>query len=87
MMGCDGLTNTKMAEAFIERGAMAYIGWTGPVSADHTDTATQQLMKHLISENKTIATAITETLNEVGKDPAYGSTMSYYPALAGECKP
>jgi hypothetical protein len=84
MMGCQSLTNTKMAEAFIEKGAKAYIGWTGLVSADHTDAATQQLLKHLIVEKKTIATAITEVLTEVGEDPTYGSTMSFYPTQAGE---
>ena len=87
MMGCESLTNTKMAEAFIEKGAKAYIGWTGLVSADHTDAATQQLLKHLIVEKKTMATAITETLTEVGKDPTYESTMSYYPSQAGEYRP
>jgi len=87
MMGCESLTNTKMAEAFIEKGARAYIGWTGLVSADHTDAATQQLLKHLIIEKKTIAIAITEVLTEVGEDPTYGSTMSYYPTQAGEYRP
>lgn len=83
MMGCESLANTKMAEAFIEKGARAYIGWTGLVSADHTDAATQQLLKHLITEKKTIATAIAETFAEVGDDLTYGSAMSYYPTQVG----
>jgi hypothetical protein len=87
MMGCESLANSNMAEAFIEKGAKAYIGWTGLVSADHTDAATQQLLKHLITEKKTIATAVTEISTEVGNDPTYGSTMSYYPPQAGEYKP
>jgi hypothetical protein len=84
MMGCDALANTKMAEAFIQKGAKAYIGWTGPVSASHTDAATQQLLKHLVSEKKNIGTAVTETLDEVGNDPDFGSTIAYYPLEAHE---
>jgi hypothetical protein len=84
MMGCDGLANAKMAEAFIEKGAKAYIGWNGLVSTDHTDFATQQLLMHLIAEKETIGTAITETMSEVGNDPAYGSVLSYYPMQAGD---
>ena len=37
MMGCNGLTGIQMAEAFVEKGAKAYIGWDEHVSADHTD--------------------------------------------------
>jgi hypothetical protein len=84
MMGCDGLTNTKMAEAFINKGAKAYIGWTGPVSSDHTDAATQRLLEHLIFQNQNISTAINETLAEVGDDPVYESTLSYYPFEVSE---
>jgi hypothetical protein len=86
VMGCDGLANGKMAEAFIEKGAKAYIGWNGLVSTNQTDFATQQLLIHLITEKKTIGTAITETMSEVGNDPTYGSAMSYYPTQAGDYK-
>jgi hypothetical protein len=84
MMGCDGLTNTRMAEAFIEKGAKIYIGWTGLVSAEHTDAATQQLLSHLLNEKKTVEKAVEDTLSEVGRDPTYGSTLSYYPTAAGQ---
>jgi hypothetical protein len=87
MMGCDSLANTKMAQAFIQKGAKAYVGWTGPVSAQHTDTATQQLLKHLVSEKKTLGTAVAETLSEVGNDPDFGSTIAYYPQEAEQYKP
>jgi hypothetical protein len=87
MMGCDTLANTKMAQAFIQKGAKAYIGWTGPVSAPHTDSAAQQLLKHLVSEEKNIGTAVKETLDEVGNDPDFGSTISYYPLEADQYTP
>ena len=79
MMGCEGLNNTKMAEAFVEKGAKAYIGWGDSVSAYHTDTATIQLLKHLITEKQTVEQAVENTMKEVGPDPAYNSILLYYP--------
>jgi hypothetical protein len=85
MMGCEGLRNTvekdaiAMAEALIKKGAKVYIGWSGDVSATHTDRATIQLLNHLITEKQTIKQAVTETMKEVGPDPADGSILLYYP--------
>jgi len=79
MMGCNGLTYTYMAQAFIEKGAKVYISWNGSVSASHTDQATTQLLKHLITEKQTIKQAVTETMNEVGPDPESGSVLRDYP--------
>ena len=79
MMGCEGLNNTKMAEAFIQKGVEVYIGWKGAVSASHTDQATTQLLQQLIIEKQTIKKAVTETMKEVGPDPAYASLLLYYP--------
>lgn len=78
-MGCDGLKYTSMAEAFIEKGAKVYIGWNGPVSAHHTDTATEYLLRKLIEEKLTIKEAVKETMKEVGPDRIYNSTLSFYP--------
>jgi hypothetical protein len=78
-MGCEGLTNTKMAEAFIEKGAKAYIGWSQSVSASHTDQATIYLLTHLLIEKQTIEQAVENTMKEIGPDPAYSSVLLYYP--------
>ena len=79
MMGCEGLNNTKMAEAFIQKGAKAYIGWKGAVSASHTDKATITLLQHLITEKQTIRQAVENTMKEIGPDPTYKSILQYYP--------
>jgi len=79
MMGCEGLSNTKMAKALVEKGAKVYIGWSGDVSATHTDQATTQLLNHLITEKQTIKQAVTETMKEVGPDPVDESVLHYYP--------
>jgi hypothetical protein len=82
-MGCSGLMDTSMAEAFIEKGAKVYIGWRESVLSDHSDQATELLLRHLITENQTIEQAVTETMNEVGSYP--NPTLAYYPPEAGNC--
>lgn len=79
MMGCDGTTTQSMAEAFIQIGAKVYIGWDGPVIPQYIDVATIKLLEHLVLEKQTIPEAITRTVDEVGKDPYYQSTLRYYP--------
>jgi len=79
MMGCEGLADSVMAEAFVEKGAKVYISWSGLVSASHTDQATVELLKHLVTEKQTIKQAVTETMEKVGPDPVDGSILLYYP--------
>jgi hypothetical protein len=79
MMGCEGLNNTRMAEAFIEKGAKVYVGWTSSVSASYTDQATAHLLQHLIAEKQTIKQAVDNTIEEVGPDQTYNSQLIYYP--------
>jgi len=79
MMGCDGLRYPSMAEAFINKGAKAYISWDKGVLASHTDTATIHLLQRLVIEKQTIEKAVTETNKEVGPDPQDGSIIQYYP--------
>ena len=78
-MGCDGLRYDTMAEAFIQKGAKAFISWNGSVSIDHTDEATVSLLRHLITEHQTVEDAVMQTMNEVGPDPADRSILLFYP--------
>jgi len=80
MMGCEGLKKTDMAKALIEKGANVYISWNGSVTSEHTDKATDQLLRNLIFKNQTIGEAINNTMNTAGPDPDYHSLLSYYPS-------
>jgi len=82
-MGCDGLRYNTMAEAFIQKGAKAYVSWNGSVSIGHTDDATISLLRHLITEHQTVEEAVQHTMNEVGPDPADNSILLFYPNRAG----
>lgn len=68
MMGCYGLTFTKMAEAFTEKGAKAYINWNWTVSSNHTDQVTTHILDSLVVKKQTIKQAVAETMKEIGHD-------------------
>ncbi len=84
MMGCNGLTYTDMAEAFIGKGAKVYISWSNAVLASHTDVSTVKLLQHFLIEKRTLQESVSEMFKEVGADPAYKSTLVYYPPEAGD---
>jgi hypothetical protein len=79
LMGCDGLRSHETAEAFLDRGARAFVGWSGPVSAAHTDAATERLLEKLLIEAQPIGDAIAQTAAEVGPDPSYGAELRVLP--------
>jgi len=83
-MGCNTLVPGKeqLAEAFISKGAKAYIGWNGYVGDSDTDSQTIQLLKNLFTYNETID----EAVNGDGGlwDITYGSKMTYYPNAAAD---
>jgi hypothetical protein len=81
--GCDGLNNTAMAEAFLQKGAKVYIGWDKAIFFSHTDAATGQLLRYLLEEKQTIKQAVENAMRAVGPDPAENSTLTYYPLQAG----
>ena len=86
MTGCEGLADTGMAEAFIQKGTKVYISWSGPVLASHTDQTTTYLLKQLITQKQTIGKALIETTKAVGPDPAYHSLLLVLPEEAWEYK-
>lgn len=82
MMGCSGITKRYSANAFLKKGARAYIGWNGIVSARYTDNATLCLLKHLLSEKTSIGDASRNVMLEVGQEPEYKSTLLFWPISA-----
>jgi len=82
MMGCNGLTYTDMAEAFIEKGAKVYVSWSGSVLASYTDHAITTLLRHFVKEKRTLKESVQETFKELGGDPVYKSLLIYYPLEA-----
>jgi hypothetical protein len=61
------------------KGANAYIGWKGSVTASYTDAVTTCLLQNLLAEERTIKQAIENVMEEIGPDLTYGSLLTYYP--------
>jgi hypothetical protein len=79
LMGCDGLRSQRTAQAFLDKGASAFVSWTRSVSASHTDTATERLLEKLFVEGLPVGDAVAQTAAEVGPDPSYGAELRMLP--------
>ncbi|HEU4759648.1 MAG TPA: hypothetical protein VFT91_06660 [Dehalococcoidia bacterium] len=75
LMGCDGLRSQRAGQAFLDRGAGAFVSWSEAVSAGHTDEATLKLLEKLLVEGTPVGEAVARTAAEVGPDPAYGAEL------------
>jgi hypothetical protein len=75
MMGCDGLRSQTTAQAFLDRGADSFVSWSKPVSAPHTDEATETLLENLLEKDMDLEAAVEETAAEVGPDPTYDGEL------------
>jgi hypothetical protein len=80
LMGCEGLATETTAQAFMDKGAKAVLGWNGRVSAEHTDAATERLLQHLLTDRLATREAAAQTMAEIGPDPGYGSELLVYPS-------
>ncbi|NWF86255.1 hypothetical protein HXY32_00325 [Candidatus Bathyarchaeota archaeon] len=63
-MGCSSLKpglEETMARAFLDKDAMAYVGWADLVLPKDTDSETSQLLKMFVSENSTLWNAVKMT--------------------------
>lgn len=79
LMGCSGLITDTTADAFIRKGAKTVVGWSGRVSAEHTDAASETLLRHLLLDGLPITDAVTQTMADLGPDPEYNSALLVYP--------
>jgi len=84
LMGCDGLRAHTTAQAFLDKGAEAFVSWSKPVSASHTDAATLRLLQDLLVDGLTVGQAVAETMADVGPDPTYESSLLFYPPDGGD---
>jgi hypothetical protein len=82
-MGCKSLKYPTMAQAFYNKGAQLYIGWTDDVDAEDSDNLTFHLMELLFKYNKTISEAIKECNNFPRK---YPGKLNYFPENMGSKK-
>jgi len=83
-MGCWSLKYYGMAQAFINRGAKAYVGWTETVLPNDTDHETAKFLEMFLGQNRTLASSIAITDSHKYHDPSTNQTVisqiEFYPA-------
>ena len=82
--GCASLATPELAEAFLERGATAIIGWNGLVDKSHNDRALLHLLRLLTVDELPIEQAVLHTRFEIGPDPTFNSIPTFYPFDQGK---
>lgn len=82
--GCSCLYLNDLAQAFIDKGASAYLAWDRTVDLDYVDEATMSLVENLCSEGFTLKKAVDLTMATKGPDPKYHATLRCYPAKSGD---
>ncbi len=83
MMGCAGIYIDDLAQAFIDKGASAYLAWDVSVMLNYVDKATLHLVDQLCSERATVQQAVDSTMQVIGPDPTYDADLHYYPPGIG----
>jgi hypothetical protein len=83
-MGCYSFIRDDMAEAFIKKGASAYLGWTSLVNLDYTDKTTETLIRYWCQKDETLKKAMDRTVSELGPEPNHDTKMLYYPSTNGD---
>jgi len=81
--GCACLYNEDLAQAFVSRGASAYLAWNSTVEMDYVDETTISLIKNLCSKKLTVNEAVDLTMATNGRDPKHGALLEYYPRDSG----
>ena len=79
LMGCDGLRSPRTGQAFLDKGASAFVGWSESVSASHSDAAALRLLEKSVIDGLPVADAVAQTAAEVGPDPSYGAELRVLP--------
>ena len=87
-MGCDSLLTSSMAEAFISKKALLYLGWDGKVYPPETDSNTIIFLKRFFLENKTIKESVSGlfdklTYAELDYFPSEFSNLKFNEWLGG----
>jgi hypothetical protein len=82
-MGCWSikLGSEDLARAFLNKGAIAYIGWTNIVIPPDTDRETTELLKLILKENMTLSAAVNQakTYSYRSGSITVQSRMNLYP--------
>ena len=76
--GCNTLSNTLMAEAFLKKGASEIIGWDGLVLASDNDRAMLAVLKETLENKMHLDKAVDAVMENFTQVPGYSANLQYY---------
>jgi hypothetical protein len=77
VMSCNSLSDSSLAQAFIDKGAKSFIGWNGSITIVHDDRVFTAVTA-LLTVGVQAGSAVQYTSNLFGPDPIWGGTLSSY---------
>ncbi len=78
VMSCNSLEDEAMAKVFTDKGASAYIGWTGSVTPEHMDKAGLLVLRKMLEKKMNAEEAVAQVSSELGPDPFYRGELDIY---------
>ena len=82
VLGCAGLANSEMAQAFVARGAQVYISWNQIVLANQSDGGIILLVQSMTSGHS-VDEAVTWATANAPSSSLYSNRLEYYPLDQG----
>ena len=73
--GCDSLSHTFLADAFMGRGASAVLGWDGLVDLQNNDTVILRFLKDVMIDNKLVEEAVSDVMGDYNNKLYYTSRL------------
>ena len=71
-----------MADAFIKKGALLFVGWSSVVSLGYVDSTTLDLLGNLCTKNLPVSESMNATMSRAGADRYFGTFLKAYPPEA-----
>jgi len=78
VMGCEGASDLKLFEEFVNQGAVGCVGWNGPVLLSHSDEAVSHLVDAVYLRKLSLSDAVNDTNKVIGNDPLSNSVLESY---------
>lgn len=81
--GCQSLAAPDLAEAFLEKGASAVVGWDEMVNLSHNNQAVLALLEALTVQGLPLEEGVSSAMAVAGPDPSYQSSLQLLRAGGG----
>jgi len=76
--GCDTMSHSFFADAFVKRGASSVVGWNGLVELRDNDAVMLSLLDDIFNENLEMDDAVEKVMNDYKGKTYYGTKLLHF---------